>query len=78
MTADFIVGDPPPVIFLGIYFKKICFFVTNKTHVAKFPFPALLVRPGNWKEQYVTSYSEEGFSLSFWYLFRKILLRYVH
>ena len=26
---------------------------TNKTRVAKFPFPALLVRPGNWKAQYV-------------------------
>ena len=33
--------------------------------MAKFPFPALLVRPRNWKAQYVTVYSEEGFSFSF-------------
>ena len=45
--------------------KKICFLVTNKTREAKFPFPALLVHPGNWKAQYVTVYSEEGFSFSF-------------
>ena len=45
--------------------------------MAKFPFPALLVRPRNWKAQYVTVYSEEGFSFSFWYLFRTILLRFV-
>ena len=45
--------------------------------MAKFPFPALLVRPRNWKAQYVIVYSEEGFSFSFWYLFRTILLRSV-
>ena len=36
LIGDFLVGDPPP----------------NKTRVAKFPFPTLLVRPGNWKAQY--------------------------
>ena len=56
---------------------KDFFFVTDKTRVAKFPFPALLVRPRNWKAQYVTVYSEEAFSFSFWYLFRTILLRSV-
>ena len=50
LIGDFLVGDPPPVIFFGI---KDLFFVTNKTRVAKFPFPTLLVRPGNWKAQYV-------------------------
>ena len=60
------------------FFLEICFLVTSKTRVAKFPFPALLVRPGNWKAQYVIVYSEEGFSFSFWYLFIPILLRSVH
>ena len=75
LIGDFLVGDPTPVI---LFKKKNCFLVTNKTRVAKFPFPVLLVRPGNWKAQYVTVYSEEGFSFSFWYLFRTMLLRSVH
>ena len=46
--------------------------------MTKFPFPALLVRPRNWKAQYVTVYSEEGFSFSFdIYFNRTILLRSV-
>ena len=65
-------------IFRHLLEKEICFLVTNKTCVAKFPFPALLVRPGNWKAQHETVYSEEAFSFSFWYLFRTILLRSVH
>ena len=64
LIGDFLVGDPPPVIFFGMYYK-ICFLATNKTRIAEFPFPALLVRPRNWKAQYVTVYSEEGFSSSF-------------
>ena len=47
LIGDFLVGDPPPdILFLK---KKICFLVTNKTRVAKFPFSELLVRPGNWE-----------------------------
>ena len=62
LIRNFLVGDPPPIFF---FVEKICLLVTNKTSVAKFLFPALLVRPGNWKAQYVTVYSEEGFSFSF-------------
>ena len=62
LIRNFLVGDPPPIFF---FVEKICLLVTNKTSVAKFLFPALLVRPGNWKAQYVTVYSEERFSFSF-------------
>ena len=66
LIGDFLVGDPLPVIFFRhLLVTEICFLVTNKTHVAKFPFPSLLVRPGNWEAQYVTGYSEEGFSFFF-------------
>ena len=44
LIGDFLVGDPPTDT---LFF--ICVLVTNKTRVAKFPFPALLVRPGKWK-----------------------------
>ena len=50
LIGDFLVGGPPPVILFKKK-KKKCFLVTNKTRVAKFPFPALLVRPGNWTAQ---------------------------
>ena len=45
LIRNFLVGDPPPIFFV----EKICLLVTNKTRVPKFPFPALLVRPGKWK-----------------------------
>ena len=53
LIGDFLVGDPPASYIFRHLLVKDLFFVTNKTRVAKFPFPTLLVRPGNWKSQYV-------------------------